>query len=150
MAIRILPFLRNSRRTCTYSALHKPPSMMPMSQSGLQCLMSVSGERSNSMCSSSVNSRSSMSRKDMWQPKQPASEVVATLSFFLAVMSAALRTVGNFRNRRLVVLALADRHCEAVPFRQDDADRADLRRLVVECEIGIAQLAGLRSEERRV
>jgi hypothetical protein len=27
---------------------------MPMSQSGLQCLMSVSGERSNSMCSSSV------------------------------------------------------------------------------------------------
>ena len=46
--------------------------------------MSVSGERSNSISSSSANSRSSMSRNDMWQPKQPASEVVATLSFVLA------------------------------------------------------------------
>jgi hypothetical protein len=39
--------LRNSRSTCTFSALHRPPSMRPMSQ-GPQCLMSVIGERSNS------------------------------------------------------------------------------------------------------
>src|SRR5574343_294111 len=130
MAIRILQFLRNSRRTWTFSALHRPPSMIPMSQSGLQCLMSVSGERSNSMCSSNVNSRSSMSRKDIWQPKQPASEVVATLSFLVgAVISAALRRFGN---RRLVVGAFADRHGEALTLLQDDADRADMGRLVVQ------------------
>src|SRR5574343_723997 len=139
MAIRILQFLRTSRRTCTFSALHRPPSMMPMSQCGLQCLMSVSGERSHSICSSSVNSRSSMSRKDMWQPKQPASEVVATFSFFWVVISLALRHgVGN---RRLVVGALADRHGKTASLLEDDPHRADLRRLVVQCEVGIAQLA---------
>ena len=53
--------------------------MRPMSQ-WPTVLMSVSGERSNSTCSSSSSRRSSMSRKDMWQPKQPASETVATLS----------------------------------------------------------------------
>ena len=38
---------RSSRSTCTFSALQTPPSISPMSQ-GPQCLMSVSGERSNS------------------------------------------------------------------------------------------------------
>src|SRR5574343_1505388 len=146
MAIRTLQFLRNSRRTCTFSALHRPPSMMPISQSGLHVLMSVSGERSNSMCSSSVNSRSSMSRKDMWQPKQPASEVVATLSFFLAVMSLALRH--GFGNRRLVVLAFPDGHGKALPLLEDDPDRTDLRSLVVEREVGIGQLAGLGIDDQ--
>src|SRR5574343_1693106 len=145
-AIRILQFLRNSRRTWTFSALHRPPSIRPMSQSGLVVLMSVSGERSNSMCSSSVNSRSSMSRKDMWQPKQPASEVVATFSFLVgAVISAALRRFGN---RRLVVLALADRHRETLAFLQDHADRADMGRLVVEREVGVAELAGLGIDDQ--
>src|SRR5574343_291175 len=136
-AISILQFWRNSRSTCTFSALHRPPSMLPISQSGLQCLMSVSGERSNSMCSSRVNKRSSISRKDMWQPKQPASEVVATFSFFLALMSLALRH--DIGDRRLVVLAFADGHGKALVLLQDDADRADLGRLVVEREIGVAQ-----------
>jgi hypothetical protein len=53
---------------------------------GPQCLMSVSGERSNSTRSSSSNSRSSMSSSDMWQPKQPASEVVAMRSFGRALI----------------------------------------------------------------
>src|SRR5574343_120826 len=145
-AIRILQWARNSRRTWTFSALHRPPSIRPMSQSGLMVLMSVSGERSNSMCSSSVNSRSSMSRKDMWQPKQPASEVVATFSFLVgAVMSAALHRFGN---RRLVVLALADRHREALAFLEDHADRADLRRLVIDREVGVAELAGLGIDDQ--
>src|SRR6185369_589933 len=146
MAIRTLQFLRNSRRTWTFSALHRPPSTMPRSQSGLQVLMSVSGERSNSISSSSVNRRSSMSRKDMWQPKQPASEVVATLSFFLAVLiSAALR---RFANRRLVVRPLADRHGEALALLEDDADRTNLRRLVGQREVGIGQLAGLGIDDQ--
>src|SRR3989338_5051528 len=80
IAISILQFLRNSYSTCTFSALQMPPSIRPMSQ-GEQCLISVIGERSNSTSSSSVSSRSSMSSRDMWQPKQPASEVVAILSF---------------------------------------------------------------------
>src|SRR6185369_5542434 len=138
-AIRILQFWRNSRKTWTFSALHRPPSIRPMSQSGLMVLMSVSGERSNSMCSSSVNSRSSMSRKDMWQPKQPASEVVATFSFFLGtVISAPLH---GFANRLLVVSAFADRHGKALPFLEDDTDRTDLRRLVGQREVGVGQLA---------
>src|SRR5574343_595780 len=146
MAIRTLQFLRNSRRTCTFSALHRPPSMMPISQSGLHVLMSVSGERSNSMCSSSVNSRSSMSRKDMWQPKQPASEVVATFSFLVgAVMSAALRRFGN---RRLVVLALANRHRETLALLEDHPDRANVGRLVGQREVGVAELAGLGIDEQ--
>jgi hypothetical protein len=82
IATRNLQFLRNSRSTWTFSALHRPPSMMPRSQ-GPQCLMSVSGERSNSIRSSSLMMRSSMSRKDMWQPKQPARLVVATRSFLI-------------------------------------------------------------------
>jgi len=35
-------------------------------------LISVSGERSNSTSSSKSNKRSSMSRNEVWQPKQPA------------------------------------------------------------------------------
>src|SRR5574343_965740 len=144
-AIRILQFLRNSRRTWTFSALHRPPSIRPMSQSGLVVLMSVSGERSNSMCSSSVNSRSSMSRKDMWQPKQPASEVVATFSFLVgAVMSAALR----FGNRRLIVGALADRHGKALPLLENHADRANMGRLVGQRKVGVAELAGLGIDDQ--
>ena len=46
-ATRILALARNSRSTCTFSALQTPPSISAMSQ-GPQCLMSVSGERSNS------------------------------------------------------------------------------------------------------
>jgi hypothetical protein len=39
--------------------------------------MSVIGDRSNSAIFASSNKHSSMSRNDVWQPKQPASEVVA-------------------------------------------------------------------------
>ena len=53
MATSILQLTRNSRSTCTFSALQTPPSMMPMSQRP-QCLMSVSGERSNSTSSSEL------------------------------------------------------------------------------------------------
>src|SRR5574343_1875988 len=145
-ARRLVQWAGHSRRTWTFSALQRPPSIRPMSQSGLMVLMSVSGERSNSMCSSSVNKRSSMSRKDMWQPKQPASEVVATFSFLVgAVMSAALRRFGN---RRLVVLALANRPRETLAFLEDHPDRANEGRLVGQREVGVAELAGLGIDEQ--
>ena len=72
----------------------------------------------------------------MWQPKQPASEVVATFSFFFTgqSMSGLLRLpmpaisapcrvrspIGTAKPRRF----------------QDHADRADLQRLVVEADVG--------------
>jgi hypothetical protein len=59
-----LAVARNSRSLCTFSALHSPPSMSPRSH-GPQCLMSVSGEASSSISSSSGTSRSSMSSSDM-------------------------------------------------------------------------------------
>jgi hypothetical protein len=81
--------------------------------------MSVSGERSNSTCSISVNRRSSMSSSDMWQPKQPASEVVATRSLRGAAQGAAHSWASSLAGGGLlavrfvhpvqVVAALADR-----------------------------------------
>lgn len=41
-----------------------------------------------------VNNRSSISRKDMWQPKHPASEVVATLSFFVVIQRPSVVSAG--------------------------------------------------------
>jgi hypothetical protein len=45
-----------------------------------QLLMSVSGERSNSTFSTSSSSARRCPGSDMWQPKQPASDTVATFS----------------------------------------------------------------------
>src|SRR5512139_2673257 len=148
MATRILQLARNSRSTCTFSALHMPPSTMPMSQ-GPQCLMSVSGERSNSTRSSSGNSRSSMSRNDMWQPKQPASDVVAMRSLrgtasATGRLRLARREVGGLlADRRPVEAPLADRHVEALALAQDHADRADAHRLVGRRGVGVGEAAGL-------
>src|SRR5208283_5172773 len=118
-ATRIFALARNSRRTSTFSALHTPPSISAMSH-GLQCLISVSGVRSNSAISASSSSRSSMSSSDMWQPKQPASEVVASRTFTgvldgpVPYISALHDLTGVcFRADRLaVILAYADRHGE--------------------------------------
>jgi hypothetical protein len=112
---------------------------MPMSQ-GPQCLMSVIGERSNSTALTSSNSFSSMSSSDMWQPKQPASEQVATLSFFGSV---TLRPF-HARHRHLgdvvvVVEPLADRHGEAVALADDGAGRADLGGAVGHRQVGVGQ-----------
>src|SRR5271166_1817051 len=122
--------------------------MSAMSQ-GPQCLMSVSGERSNSAIFMRSRIRSSMSRKDMWQPKQPASEVVAMRTFGKAAVSAdALigppppRSV--LADRLKIIAALADRHGIADALDQDRADRADVRRLVRDREIRVAELAARR------
>src|SRR5512139_312122 len=153
IATRILQLARNSRSTCTFSALQMPPSMMPMSQ-GPQCLMSVSGERLNSTRSSSANSRSSMSSSDMWQPKQPASEVVATLSLrrVTSVMMSLQRSrrVGKRlrADRGLVVAARADRRGEADALAQDHAHRADLDGLVGDLHVGVHQPPGLRVDDQ--
>src|ERR1035441_9347234 len=100
--------------------------------------MSVSGVRSNSAISASSSSRSSMSSSDMWQPKQPASEVVASLTFTgvldgpFPYISALrdLSRVGFRADRLAVVLACADRLGEADVLDQDRADRTDMRRPV--------------------
>jgi len=108
MATRILALARNSRNTCTFSALHTPPSISAISQ-GPQCLMSVNGDRSNSAIFASSNMRSSMSRNDVWQPKQPASEVVA------------MRTLGRAAD-------FADSLIWPPPPHPIDADRSSLNK----------------------
>jgi hypothetical protein len=87
----------------------------------------------------------------MWQPKHPASEVVATLSFFFGAFISACSSVTALAVAAigcLVVFALADRHGKAPPLLEDDTHRADLGRLVVEREVGIAQLAGLGIDDQ--
>src|SRR5512139_2073993 len=149
MATRILQLARNSRSTCTFSALQMPPSMMPMSH-GPQCLMSVSGERSNSTRSRSANSRSSMSRNDMWQPKQPASEVVATLSLrrvtsVMVFLQRARRVDQRLvADGRCVEAARADRGGEPDALAQDHAHRADLDGLVGDLHIRVREPARFR------
>src|SRR5512139_3434542 len=148
IAMRILQFARNSRSTWTFSALQMPPSTMPMSH-GPQCLMSVSGERSNSTRSSSANSRSSMSSSDMWQPKQPASEVVATLSLrrvtSVMVSLQRARRVGErlCADRGLVEAAPADRRHEPDALAQDRAHRADVDGLVGDLHVRVGEPARL-------
>src|SRR6056297_3551360 len=148
MATRMRHWLRNSWSTWTFSALHTPPSTMPMSQ-GPQVLISVRGLRSNSMCSSSSNSRSSMSRKDMWQPKQPASEVVATLRRGAGVSMSVLLPAAGGRARGIagrlgahrfpVEGPLADGHAEAGLFLQNHAHRAHFGGLVRRRHVGVRQ-----------
>ena len=71
------PRIRSFRYFQIASADGGQPGMISAISQGPQCLMSVIGDRSNSAIFASSNMRSSMSRNDVWQPKQPASEVVA-------------------------------------------------------------------------
>src|SRR5450759_480306 len=121
-AMSILQLARNSRSTCTFSALHSPPSIKPMSH-GPQCLMSVNGERFSSTCSSNATSRSSISRKDIWQPKQPASEVVAILTLFIVMPHFSQDDFfqAYFTDLVKIESAPADRHLIAVFLDQDRA-----------------------------
>ena len=85
----------------------------------------------------------------MWQPKQPASEVVAMRTFsgasvWAGSLTSGLRDVaalGFGADRLAVVEAFADRLGEADALDQDRADRADMRRLVGDREVAVAQLA---------
>jgi hypothetical protein len=75
---------RKRRSTCTFSALAQPPSIRPTAQRWVKSLWSLIGDLSNSTISASARMRSSMSSSDMWQPKQPHSEVVATRGLLIA------------------------------------------------------------------
>src|SRR5574340_48740 len=143
IATRTLQVLRNSRNTWTFSALHTPPSTMPTSH-GPQCLMSVSGVRSNSASSTRPNRRSSISRSDMWQPKQPAREQVAMRTFCSLMAASGLHVL----NGEVVEYTLADRHGEAAPLHQNRPGRAHLDGLVGDGEIGIAQQAAGRIDDQ--
>ena len=81
--MRILQFFRKSIRFSTFSLLQQPPSMSPMSHCLVNFLMSSIGDLLNSTRSMSCRIRSSMSRMDMWQPKQPASDAVATTGLLI-------------------------------------------------------------------
>ena len=90
--------------------------------------------------------RSSMSSSDMWQPKQPASDVVAIFSLrrVTSVMASPGRrgaSAADFADRRLVEPALADRHVEADALAQDRADRTDVIALSA-AHAAVAQQAG--------
>ena len=116
-----------------------------MSQ-GPQCLMSVNGERSNSAIFIRSRIRSSMSRRDMWQPKHPASEVVAMRT------GRRLQRMRSFRlphdatprlgvDRLEIVAALADRHGVANALDQDRADRTDVGGFVRDRKVRVAEPA---------
>src|SRR5450759_5137385 len=137
-ALRILQSARNPRSTCTFSALHTPPSTSPISH-GSQRLMSVNGERLNSTCSSKATSRSSISRKDIWQPKQPASDVVAILilgSFIvMPYFGQDYLLQANFTDLMQVKSAPSDRHFIAMFLDQDRAYRTNVYRHLVRFHI---------------
>ena len=80
-ATRVVQCFRNSIRVCTFSSLQQPPSMRPMSQCFVNVLMSLIGDLLNSTSSTRSRMRSSMSRIDMWHPKQPARDAVAMIFF---------------------------------------------------------------------
>jgi len=87
-ATSVLQRLRIRRATSSVDELATAPSRMPTStprSSG--CFKSVMGvEHSRTRCSS-CTIRSSMSRNDMWQPAQPASQSEATVTFSLIMVS---------------------------------------------------------------
>src|SRR5512136_3262821 len=114
---RTLQFLRKSRRTATFSLLQQPPSIRPTSQVLVKRLMSSIGDLWNSTTSASLRMRSSMSRRDMWQPKQPASEAVAMTGLLMGsprVLGPDVAADGPG-----VELAPADRHGETDLLLQD-------------------------------
>src|ERR1035437_2122000 len=143
IATSTLQCLRNSSSTWTFSALLTPPSTMPISH-GPQCLVSVNGVRSNSIIPRRSNSFSSISSKDIWQPKQPASEQVATrifrFSFTVRLHLFHCSHLG-FADFLVIECALAYGYLVALALDQNGASRADLGRLVGHSEVGIAQSA---------
>src|SRR5512133_709275 len=131
---------------CTFSTLHTPPSMSPMSTMPRISLMSLMGLRSKSASSRSSSRRSSVSSKDMWQPKQPASEQVAILRLLameshLAGLELHHRVLGD---RGLIVAPLADGHLERLALHHQRAHGAMLHRLVVARHAAVGQQAGRR------
>src|ERR1035437_1769222 len=146
IATSTLQCLRNSSSTWTFSALLTPPSTMPMSH-GPQCLVSVNGVRSNSIIPNRSNSFSSISSKDIWQPKQPASEQVATRIFrfsFMVRLHLFHWSHLHFADFLMIECALAYGYLGALAFDQNRAGRADMSSLVGHSEIGIAQSAAGR------
>jgi hypothetical protein len=86
----------------------------------------------------------------MWQPKQPASEVVArrTFRFSITALISSLDFRSTFRqlsyllaNGFLVVQTLANRHGKALALFKDDADRTNVRGAISQREIRIRQSA---------
>ena len=104
------------------------------------------GDLSKSTSSMSCRMRSSMSRIDMWHPKQPARDAVATLGFamagYLSVIGRGGRPPGlDVGPDRLdVVEPLADGHRVAHALPEDRADRADVHGLVGAAQIRIRQV----------
>ena len=68
---------RKVRSVSTFSSLQQPPSINPIAQWPVKVLRSSMGDLSKSTSSTSFRMRSSMSSRDIWQPKQPAMDVVA-------------------------------------------------------------------------
>src|SRR5665647_3028676 len=119
---RTLQFLRKERRTSTFSLLQQPPSMSPTSTGLVKVLMSSMGDLLNSTRSMSPRIRSSMSRRDMWQPKQPARDAVAMTGLLTVLPPCPFFDVAPDRDG--VVFPPPDRDGEAGLLPQDGAHGA--------------------------
>ena len=142
-ATRILQLARNSRSTCTFSALHTPPSIR-RDIAGAAML--------------DVGERRAVELDDLGKIEQPLVDVeqrhVAAeaagerrcreldlygrscggLTPYISALHRSYKRVGVRADRHAVETALADRHGKADALEQDRADRADMRRLVGERE----------------
>jgi len=96
------------RNTCTFSALHTPHSIK-------------------------LTRRSSLSRKDMWQPKHSANDIVSIFILVWVLIIIFLRDVflqANFTDGVLIINALPDRYLVTLLFDQNGTDRTDICRKI--------------------
>src|SRR5271166_2373165 len=142
--------LRNCLSTWTLCSFAQPPSTSPTSTKQSNSFLSSSGDLSRSTRASSSTIRSSISSNDMWHPKQPAREQVASLGFAMAFLlcrrpeSDCLRHSLGLRSslaahalrldvatdRSLIELAAAIGRAVAGALDDNAADGADMNRLI--------------------
>src|SRR5512140_2116331 len=126
--------LRNCSSTWTFSSLQQPPSTIPTAQRPWNSLKSLIGDRSNSTRSASCRIRSSMSRMDMWHPKQPARLTVAMR--VLVVILFLSRRFDVPADGNLVIGSPPHRHRIADALLQQGPDRARGDRFVRSPQVG--------------
>ena len=140
-----LQFLRNSLSGHgRFSALHRPPSMMPRSQSGADLLMSVNGESGQPRCSRAGVEQALVDVEKGHVTTETAGQRGGGDLVFLPGASVSGSLLGDgFGDGRLVVRC-ARRWAGSKPVRfLGITPPANLNGLVAEGDVGISQAAGL-------